>query len=199
MTDQEHLRRDIVAIGASAGGIEALGALLSKLPAHLPASIAVVIHRPRTYEGLLARVLGRRTILDVLEPEDGDAVREGRVYLAPRDLHLTFGDTGHFRLSREPAQHRHRPAVDPLFLSAAEVFGARAVGVLLSGSGSDGVRGLRAIKSRGGLSIVQDPDEARFPGMPTSAIELDNVDAALRVEQIGDSLLRLVEGGPLEL
>ena len=198
MTDQEPRRRDIVTIGASAGGIQPLGVLLSKLPADLPACIAVVIHRPRSYEGRLVSVLGRRTVLDVVEPADGDPVRPGRVYLAPPDLHLTFADPEHFRLSREPVQHRHRPAVDSLFRSAAEVFGARTVGVLLSGSGSDGVRGLRAIKHRGGASIVQDPDEARFPGMPTRAIELNHVDAALRVEQIAGALLRLVEGDPIE-
>src|SRR5581483_8427725 len=100
MTDQEPRRRDIVTIGASAGGIQPLGVLLSKLPADLPACIAVVIHRPRSYEGRLVSVLGRRTVLDVVEPADGDPVRPGRVYLAPPDLHLTFADPEHFRLSR---------------------------------------------------------------------------------------------------
>jgi two-component system chemotaxis response regulator CheB len=189
--------RDIVTIGASAGGIEALIGLLEKLPATLPAAIAVVIHRPPMYQSQLARILDRRSALTVLEPADGDRVEPGNVYLAPRDHHLVFAEDV-IRLNRGPQQHRFRPAVDPLFMSAAEVYGPRVVGILLSGGGADGVRGLIAIKARGGLSLVQDPSEARNPTMPASAIADDDVDAVLRLEQIGDALLVLTTGGGIE-
>jgi two-component system chemotaxis response regulator CheB len=189
--------RDIVTIGASAGGIEALIGLLEKLPATLPAAIAVVIHRPPMYQSQLARILDRRSALTVLEPADGDRVEPGNVYLAPRDHHLVFAENV-IRLNRGPQQHRFRPAVDPLFMSAAEVYGPRVVGILLSGGGADGVRGLIAIKARGGLSLVQDPSEARNPTMPASAIADDDVDAVLRLEQIGDALLVLTTGGGIE-
>jgi two-component system, chemotaxis family, protein-glutamate methylesterase/glutaminase len=189
--------RDIVTIGASAGGIEALLALLEKLPATLPATIAAVIHRPPMYESQLARLLDRRSTLTVLEPTDSEPVEAGKVYLAPRDHHMVFAESV-IRLHRGPQQHRFRPAVDPLFLSAAEVYGPRVVGILLSGGGADGVRGLIGIKARGGLSLVQDPREARNPTMPKSAIADDDVDAVLRLDQIGEALVLLTAGSAIE-
>lgn len=194
---EARVNRDIVTIGASAGGIEAMIELLETLPASLPAAIAVVTHRPPMYESQLARILDRRSALKVAEPTDREPVQPGRVYLAPRDSHMTFGD-GVLRLDRGPQQHRFRPAVDPLFTSAAEAYGSRVVGILLSGGGADGVRGLIAIKARGGLSLVQDPREARAPSMPASAIADDDVDAVLRFEQIGEALVVLTTGGALE-
>ena len=184
MINAERVPRDVITIGASAGGIEALLRLFEKLPASLPAAIAVVVHRPPLFESQLAQIFDRRSALPVLEPEDRHPAEPGRVYLAPRDYHMVFED-GVIRLNRGPHQHRFRPAVDPLFLSAAEVYGRRVVGVLLSGGGADGVRGLIGIKARGGLSIVQDPSEARNPMMPTSAIAEDDVDAVLRARPDG--------------
>jgi two-component system, chemotaxis family, protein-glutamate methylesterase/glutaminase len=188
---------DIVTIGASAGGVEALIALFEKLPSDLPATIAVVIHRPAYHASILAEVLDRRASLRVTEPTDGEPVQPTRIYLAPRDHHLVFEDS-QFRLNRGPHQHRTRPAVDPLFLSAARIFGPRVIGVLLSGGGADGVLGLIGIKSAGGISLVQDPKEARNPSMPETAIADDNVDAVLPLAQIAAALISLTAGGGLE-
>jgi two-component system chemotaxis response regulator CheB len=196
LINPEPAPRDVIVIGASAGGIEALLGLFEKLPASLPAAIAVVVHRPPLFESQLVRILGRRATLPVLEPEDQQAVTPGRVYLAPRDHHMVFED-GVIRLNRGPQQHRFRPAVDPLVLSAAETYGRRVIGVLLSGGGADGVRGLIGIKARGGLSIVQDPREARNPTMPASAIAEDDVDAILRLDEMADALAALATGAPL--
>jgi two-component system chemotaxis response regulator CheB len=197
LINAERLPRDVIAIGGSAGGIEALLSLFEKLPASLPAVVAVVVHRPPLFESHLAKIFGRRAALPVLEPADRQPADRGRIYLAPRDHHMVFED-GVIRLSRGPQQHRFRPAVDPLFLSAAEVYGSRVVGVLLSGGGADGVRGLIAIKARCGLSIVQDPREARNPTMPASAIADDDVDAIMRLDQMGDALASLTTGGSHE-
>jgi two-component system chemotaxis response regulator CheB len=190
--------RDIVTIGASAGGIEALKVIFGKLPRDLPAAIAVVIHRPAYYATVLVRILDRLALLPVVEPADDTPVEHGRIYLAPRDHHMVF-EGGRIRLDRGPHQHRTRPAVDPLFLSAAEAFGPRVVGVLLSGGGADGVRGLIGIKAAGGMSLVQDPEEARSPSMPASAIAEDDVDAVLRLDQIAAALTTLTAGGALEV
>lgn len=197
MINAERVTRDVIVIGASAGGIEALLGLFEKLPASLPAAVAVVVHRPPLFESALVRILGRRATLPVLEPEDQETVAPGRVYLGPRDHHMVFED-GVIRLNRGPQQHRFRPAVDPLFLSAAETYGRRVIGVLLSGGGADGVRGLIGIKARGGLSVVQDPREARNPTMPASAIAEDDVDAILRLDEMADALASLTTGALLE-
>lgn len=191
-------RRDIVVIGASAGGVETLLALFSTLPGDLPASVMVVIHRSPVYEGRLPAVFGRRSALPVTEPADLEEIQSGHVYIAPRDHHLLVQD-GKFRLSRGPKEHHTRPSVDPLFKSAAEGCGARVVGVLLSGGGDDGVSGLIAIKRHDGLTIVQDPAEAPHPSMPMHALRYDHVDAVLRVEDIAYALVTLATGGVVEL
>jgi two-component system chemotaxis response regulator CheB len=184
-------------IGASAGGVEALIGLFEKLPAGLPMAIAAVIHRHPHRESQLAQVLGRHALLPVLEPSHGQPVEHGHIYLAPRDHHLLIEAAG-FRLDAGPKRHRTRPAVDPLFESAAHAFGARVVGVLLSGGGDDGVDGLIAISAAGGVSLVQDPAEARNPSMPSRAIAGDDVDAALPLARLADALVSLATTGILE-
>src|SRR5262249_28597096 len=131
--------------------------------------------------------------LPVVEPTHGEPVEPSRIYLAPRDFHLTIRDE-RWNLDREAKQHRMRPAVDPLFMSAAAARGDRVVGILLSGGGADGVEGLIAIKSKGGLSLVQRPDEARQPSMPVTALREDDVDAALSLEELA-LLIPLLAGG----
>lgn len=190
-------RRDIVTIGASAGGIEALMHLFSKLPPRLPAAIAVVVHRSPVAETRLPSVLGRSAGLPVFEPRDGQPFEAGRIYAAPRDQHLVLEDSV-VRLNRGPKEHRTRPAVDPLFRSAAQVYGPRVIGVLLSGFGDDGVSGLIAISDRGGISIVQDPGEARHNSMPRNAIAEDDVDAVLPLDGIAAALVALASGHPFE-
>jgi two-component system chemotaxis response regulator CheB len=174
--------------------VEALIRLFEKLPPSLPAAIAVVLHRSPRHASQLADVLSRRASLPVLEPSDDDPIEHGRVYIAPRDVHLLMTPTG-FRLDSGPKQHRTRPAVDPLFESAASAFGARVVGVLLSGGGKDGVRGLTAIGAAGGISLAQDPSEAANPSMPIQAISEDDVDAVLPVSGLAEAIVSLATHG----
>jgi two-component system chemotaxis response regulator CheB len=192
MINEERIPRDIVVVGASAGGVEALGNLFAVLPPALPAAVAVVIHRSPVAKTMLSWVLGRRTRLPVAEPADGEALEPSRIYVAPRDQHMVV-DGPQLRLHRGPKEHRTRPAIDPLFRSAAAAYRSRVVGVLLSGFGDDGVTGLVAIKAAGGLVLVQDPQEARHPTMPLAAIAKDGVDAALDLADIGRALTALAE------
>ena len=198
LLNEARIRRDLVTIGASAGGVEALSTLFSQLPANFPGAIAVVVHRSPLFEGDLAGVLGRTTALAVAEPVDGELLQPQRIYLAPRDMHMVV-ENGRVRVHRGPKEHHTRPAVDPLFSTAAAAQGPRVVGVLLSGGGDDGVRGLIAIKAAGGISIVQDPAEALHPSMPRKAIVYHHVDAVLPVARIGAALSALANGGPVEV
>jgi two-component system chemotaxis response regulator CheB len=186
--------RNVIAIGASAEGVEALIEILRRLPPELPAVIGIAIHRSPVFGSALVRVLARVSPLPLSEPEDLELIQPGRVYLAPRDRHLML-DGDCWRLSRGPQMHRMRPAVDPLFESAAKSHAQRVAGVLLSGGGSDGVSGLTVIKARGGLSIVQRPEEARHPSMPIHAIRGDDVDAILSLEEIAAAIPVLAAGG----
>jgi two-component system chemotaxis response regulator CheB len=182
----ERIKRDVIVIGASAGGVQPLKDLLELLPPNLAATVAIVLHRSPYYETRLPLVLGRHALLSVLEPADRDPVLSGAVYIAPRDQHMVF-EHGMVRLSRGAREHHTRPAIDPLFRSAAEGYGARVVGALLSGMGSDGVSGLIAIKKTGGISLVQHPTEARFAMMPCTAIAEDDVDAMLTVDELASA------------
>ena len=181
---------DIVAIGASAGGVAALQRLVGGLPADVPAALLIVLHLPAEVPSALPRILDRAGPLEAVWPEDGDPVRNGRIYVAPPNLHLLLED-GKVRLARGPKENRHRPAVDPLLRTAALAYGPRAVGVVLSGALDDGTAGLRAIKRRGGVAVVQDPDEAPFPGMPESALRHAEVDHCLPVDEMAPLLSRL--------
>lgn len=188
------MRRDVIGIGASAGGIEALQLLLALLPGDFPARIALTIHRSPTGPSLLASVLSRCGGLPVVEPEDRAPFARGIVHLAPRDQHLTARE-GVLRLDRSPKQHHTRPAIDPMFSSLAESYGEQVIGVLLTGNLSDGVTGLVRIKAAGGVSVVQDPTEARYPDMPANALLYDHVDVVFRLESALGVLSALVKGG----
>jgi two-component system, chemotaxis family, protein-glutamate methylesterase/glutaminase len=187
-------RRDVIGIGASAGGVEALQVFLSHIPGDFPARFALTIHRSPTAPSVLPMVLSRCGGLTVVEPHDGETFARGRVYLAPRDHHMTVRD-GLLRIDRSPKQHHTRPAIDPLFSSLAEEYGERVIGVLLTGNLNDGVTGLVRIKEAGGVSVVQDPAEARFPGMPGSALMYDHVDVVVRLDAIFGVLSAFVRGG----
>jgi two-component system, chemotaxis family, protein-glutamate methylesterase/glutaminase len=189
--------RDIIVIGASAGGVEALSQLAHRLPGDLPAAIFVVLHIPPHSPSLLPQILNRKGPLPALHPDDGEVIRPGRIYIAPPDQHLLL-DVGHLRLTRGPRENGHRPAVDPLFRTAARSYGHRVVGVVLSGTLDDGTAGLAAIKQRGGATIVQDPEDALYPGMPRSAVETVAVDYCLPVSAIGERLVRVTRE-PLEV
>ena len=182
--------RDIIVVGASAGGVEALSRLVSDLPGSLPASVFIVLHMAPHSGTALPRILDRRTKLPVGQPYDGEPIEEGRVYVAVPDHHLVVGH-GVVRVTNGPKENGYRPAVDTLFRTAATAYGARVVGVILSGTRDDGTVGLRAIRARGGLGIVQAPDDALFPGMPQSAVAGDHPDWVIPVAEIGSLLSEL--------
>lgn len=181
---------DIIVIGASAGGVETLAQVAQDLPADLAAAVFIVLHVPAHGVSALPSILSRRGPLPAVHPADGEPIQSGRIYIAPPDHHLLVKH-GHVRVTRGPAENGHRPAVDPLFRSAARYYGPRVIGVVLSGTLDDGTAGLQAVKQRGGLAVVQDPDEALFSGMPRSAVENVSVDQILPLAEIGPALARL--------
>ncbi len=185
--------KDIVVIGASSGGIEALQALVGALPANFPGSIFVVVHIGPYGLNTLDRMLEKAGKLPASNARDWEEFKRGHIYVAPADHHLILEPTGHTRLTRGPKENRTRPAVDPLFRSAAAAFGPRAVGVVLSGFLDDGTAGLWTIKEYGGTAIVQDPREAQAPGMPESALAHVPVDQCLPVEKIARVLTELAD------
>lgn len=166
---------ELVVIGASSGGVEALSFLCAALPADLPAAVLVVQHIG-PHPSMLADLLGRRSPLPVAFAEDGETARPGTVRLAPPDRHLLVEHDGVMRLSRASKENHARPAVDPLFRSAALAFGPRAVGVVLTGHLDDGSAGLQAVQACGGVTVVQDPHDAAEPSMPRSALRHVAVD-----------------------
>jgi two-component system chemotaxis response regulator CheB len=182
---------DVVVIGASAGGVEALQAVVSRLPAGLPVALLVVLHVPRSAPSALPRILDRAGPLPAQAAVDGERLRRRRIYVAAVDHHLLVID-GRVRLSRGPSENGHRPAVDPLFRSAARAYGPSVAGVVLSGSRDDGAAGLLAIKRAGGTAIVQDPADALHPSMPLAALERVAVDHVVPAAKIGDLLAELV-------
>jgi two-component system chemotaxis response regulator CheB len=182
--------RDIVVVGASAGGVEALVGLAASLPADLPAAVFVVLHLPATGASALPDILSRHGPLAATHVKDGEPIENGRIYVAPPDHHLLVR-TGHVHLTRGPRENGHRPAVDTLFRSAAREYATRVIGVVLSGALDDGTAGLAAIKSRGGVAVVQEAKDALYPGMPGSALEHVQVDHVLAVASMGELLARL--------
>lgn len=189
--------RDIVVIAASAGGLQALMALLSALPPDLPAAIAIAFHRSRFSDGMLLPILQKHSTLPVVEPPNGEVIAHGTVYLAPRDRHMELHG-GVILLHRGPELHHARPAADALFVSAAATLGPRLVGIILSGGGFDGVRGCLAIKRAGGMVLVQKPDDAIIPFMPKSAISQDDVDGIMTAAEMPEVLVRLASPQHLE-
>jgi two-component system chemotaxis response regulator CheB len=181
---------EIIVVGASAGGVDALPRLIATLPADLPASIFVVLHIPVLGPDLLAEIVGRRSALAVSNGVDGEEILPGHVYLAPPDMHLQL-EVGRMRLNRGPRENRHRPAIDALFRSAAEAYGPRVTGVVLTGHLDDGTAGLNSVKTHGGVTIVQDPKDSLAPGMPESALRNVKVDHCVPLEEIGPLLVRL--------
>jgi two-component system, chemotaxis family, protein-glutamate methylesterase/glutaminase len=189
-TDASGIRRDIVVVGASAGGVEALECLLGGLPATFPAAVLVVLHIPPHSRSQLHSVLASATVLPVKAAEDGEAILPGHVYVAPTDRHLLV-EPECLRVTRGPKENRMRPAVDALFRSAAYTFGRRVIGIVLSGSLDDGTAGLWAVKDRGGVAIVQSPEDARHASMPESALRHVEVDCTLPVNAMPALLQQL--------
>ncbi len=186
-------------IGASAGGVETLRRVVAGLQADLPAAVCIVLHVAPSSPSALAKILDRAGPLPCRSACDGDWLRPGEILVAPPDRHLVVHD-GRIRLTAGPRENGHRPAVDALFRSAATARGARVVGVILSGTRDDGSVGMAAIKARGGATIVQDPDEALYPGMPASALANVAVDAVVPSTLVAETLTAMVNGayGPAE-
>jgi two-component system chemotaxis response regulator CheB len=190
---------ELVAIGASWGGMRAIATILAALPADFDVPIVVVQHRtPGDGDELLERIVARRSALELVAAGDKEPLRPGRVYLAPSDYHLLV-EPGHLALDRDGMVHYARPSVDVLFESVADAYGERAIGVLLTGANEDGAAGLARIAAAGGFTIAQDPATAEMPDMPAAAIARGGARRVLPLEEIGPFLAALrpalAEGG----
>ena len=184
-------RKDIILMGASAGGISVLQKILPSLPWDFPGSIFVVVHTTEDSPRLVPEILNRHSKLPVLYAVHNAPILPSRVYVAPGGTRHMLLDRGKVRLEPGPRENRNRPSIDALFRSASVAYGPRAVGVVLSGNLDDGSAGLAEIKRRGGVAIVQDPEEADAPSMPASAIESSEVDFVLKAEDIGPKLIEI--------
>jgi two-component system, chemotaxis family, protein-glutamate methylesterase/glutaminase len=179
--------RDIIVIGASAGGVEALAKLVSSLPPDLHAAVFVTLHIPPWGTTNLPSILSRSGPLPAVLASENEAIVHGRILIAPPDHHLLIAP-GHVHLGTGPKENRNRPAINTLFRSAALAYGPRVIGIVLSGTLDDGTVGLWEIKRRGGVAIVQDPKEARFPDMPQNALSNLWVDYTLPLSEISGLL-----------
>jgi two-component system chemotaxis response regulator CheB len=182
--------RNIIVIGASAGGFDALKTLVRGFPSGFQAAIFIVWHISPDVTGILPQVLSRSGVLPAKNAEDLEAIKPGQIYVAPPDHHLLIEDS-HVRITRGPKENRFRPAVDPLFRSAAHTYGARVIGVILSGALDDGTSGLWTVKHRGGIAVVQDPLDAEIPSMPRNALREVGVDHVVPVSEMAALLVRL--------
>lgn len=186
-------RHDLVVIGASAGGVEALREVVACLPQNLPASVVAVLHLPAGGTSVLPSILDRAGPLPARPAEDGKPLEPGTIYVAVPDHHVQIDD-GRLRVTGGPRENGHRPAIDPLFRTAAHSHGHRAIGVILSGALDDGTRGLRAIKAHGGVTLVQDPETALHPGMPRAAIRYVAPDRVLAPERVAAAIAEFASG-----
>ncbi len=186
---------DVVAIAASAGGLNAINTVLSNLPVEFPATIVVVQHLDPRHRSLMAEILNRNTSLRVKQAEEGDHVRPGTVYIAPPDRHLLVNSDGTLTLSQSELVQFVRPSADLLFESVAASHKDRAIAVVLTGTGSDGSMGVQAIKKMGGTVICQSIESAEFTGMPLAALQSKCVDFSLPLEEIAAALVTLVMKG----
>jgi two-component system chemotaxis response regulator CheB len=185
-------KRNIIVMGGSSGSFEAFKTIAAALPKDLEASLFIVWHMSPDIRGVLAQVLNRVGPLYASEAGDGERIEPGRIYVARPDHHLLIDDS-HIRVTRGPKENRFRPAVDPLFRSAAYNYGPRVVGVILSGALDDGTSGLWTVKHRGGATVVQDPSDAEIPSMPENAIREVEIDHLIPVAEMADVLTDLSE------
>jgi two-component system, chemotaxis family, protein-glutamate methylesterase/glutaminase len=196
VSQSENGRIHTVVLGASAGGIEALRGLIAQLPGDFPAAVCVVLHLARG-PSVLPQILTRAGALPAVQAQDGMEAKGGRIYVAPPDCHLLVED-GTLRLDNGPRVNGHRPAIDTLFRSAAAAYGTSAAGVVLSGVLDDGTAGLMAIKRAGGMTLVQDPDDALYEMMPRSAIEIVLPDRVGTAPALGQYLAGIAATPPAD-
>ncbi len=183
---------ELIVIGASWGGLHAVGEILAALPEDTDAAVVVAQHRRAdAVEGGLAGLLRHRTSLPVADVDDKAPIERGRVYLAPPDYHLLV-QSGYFSLSKDAHVHYARPSIDVLFESAADAYRERVIGVILTGANADGAKGLAEVKRRGGVAVVQDPGTAERREMPSAALAATAADAVLPLSEIGPFLYGLV-------
>jgi two-component system, chemotaxis family, protein-glutamate methylesterase/glutaminase len=193
--NNERMAYELVAMGGSWGGLAAYDRILPVLPKEFPAAIVVVQHRAvDSHRGALTSYLERRTRLPVVEVDDKDPIVAGQIHLAPPDYH-TIVERGHFALSTEAAVHHSRPSIDVTFESAADSYGERLIGVILTGANEDGSAGIVAIARRGGYTIAQDPATADKPTMPRAAVATGAVHRVAGLEEIGPLLVELCAAG----
>jgi two-component system, chemotaxis family, protein-glutamate methylesterase/glutaminase len=190
-----HGNIDAVAIGASAGGVEALSVLLPALPASCSASIFVVVHLPRDRPSLLVNVFSHRCSLQIREAQDKEPVAPGTVYFAPANYHLLLDEGPQLALSTDELVHHSRPSIDVLFESAADIYLERLLGIILTGANEDGAAGLAAVHAAGGTTVIQEPKTAQSPLMVLSALKLHPPDHILSLGEIAELLRTL---GPAE-
>lgn len=186
---------EIIALAASAGGLKAITRVLSALPQNLPAALLVVQHLDPRHRSLMADILSRSTALQVKEAAQGEHVQRGTAYIAPPNRHLLVDPDGTLELSQSELVHFLRPSADLLFESVAASYRERAIAVVLSGTGTDGAMGIRAVKKTGGTVIVQEPASSEFRGMPDAAEQTGRVDFILPLDQIAPAIMTLLEAG----
>lgn len=184
--------RDIIVVGASAGGLDALQQLVAGFPRDLDAAVLAVLHTSNHSGSLLPEILNRAGELPVVHPSDKTKIERGRVYIAPPDNHMIVND-GHLRVIQGPRENLHRPAIDPLFRSAAATYGRRVIGVVLTGLLDDGTSGLMLVRAAGGEALVQDPETALFASMPKSALARVPDACVLPLAEIPKVLVKLTQ------
>jgi two-component system chemotaxis response regulator CheB len=185
-------RIDAVVIGASAGGVEALAVLLPALAPGLLPPVFVVLHLPRDKQSVLTEIFAPKCAVPVREAEDKEAIAPGTIYFATNNYHLLVDEGPQLSLSADDPVHHSRPSVDVLFESAAEIYGSRLLGIILTGANEDGAAGLAAIHDAGGVTVVQSPETARAPNMALSALKLRPADRVLPLDEIA-KLLRTLD------
>jgi two-component system chemotaxis response regulator CheB len=181
-------RIEAIVIGASAGGVEALGLILPSLPAKFRPAVLIVLHLPRERPSLLVEIYEKRCALPIREADDKEPIEPGTIYFAPPDYHMLVERNRQIALSTEEPVHFSRPSVDVLFESAADAFGSRLLGVILTGANEDGAAGLHAIHRAGGVTVVQQPDSAKVPLMVVSALQRNPADFVLSLPEIAELL-----------
>lgn len=188
----ERPRPDLVVIGASAGGVEAVGAILAELPSNMDAAVAIVLHMPPSKPSLLAELFSARCARPVKEAEDKEPLKPGTVYIAPPNYHLLIEPDASFALSVEDAVLFSRPSINLLFESAAYVYGGRMLGIILTGASSDGAQGLSHVRDHGGSAWIQDPASAKARAMPAAALATAGADRILELPELAAELSRIL-------
>jgi two-component system, chemotaxis family, protein-glutamate methylesterase/glutaminase len=190
--------RDIIVVGASAGGVAALKDFIKGLPEDFNGSIFIVLHMPPYAKSMLPKILSKAGPLDAVESKDGESIRPGTIYVAPNDHHLILESGDKIVVKRGPKENRFRPSIDALFRSAAYVYGSRVIGIILSGLLNDGVSGLWTIKQHGGIAVIQDPKDAEQPQLPENVLEYVHVDYIVSTADMAPLIAGMVKKPPPE-